>query len=304
MIFSILSSGENLVSGVAHPLLAEKQVSMDVLRLDKVHPLVSGNKWFKLRFYAQKAIDIGAGSLITFGGAWSNHIHATAAYCKEAGIQSIGIIRGEKPTDPSYTLMDAANWGMELRYLSRQEYRNKILPDDLQDMVERGKAILVPEGGYGLPGREGAAGIPGLLPEVPYDEIFCATGTGTTMAGIIEAAGHRSKITGISALKGHWGIGADILALLPGKESLYPHEVSQDDHAGGYAKWDDKLIHFMNEWYQETGIPTDIIYTGKLFQAVMRRVRENHFIPGRKILVVHSGGLQGNRSLEKGTLIF
>lgn len=304
MIFSILSPTPSLVARVSHPLLKEKQVSMDVLRLDLIHPLVSGNKWFKLHGYAEKAIPHKSSKLITFGGAWSNHIHATAAYCQQAGLKAIGLIRGEKPARLSDTLQDAIEMGMELHFLSREDYRAKNIPVELRALLESGEAVLVPEGGYGPTGKEGAAGIPGLIPEDPYDEIYCAAGTGTTMAGIIQAAGRYSRITGISVLKGHTGLENDILNLLPGMETLHPHLVSQDDHLGGYAKWDQGLIDFMNAWYEETSIPTDIVYTGKLFKAVMRRVAENHFDPGRKILVVHSGGLQGNRSLKKGTLIF
>lgn len=292
------------IEPVHHPLLNEKQVRMDVLRLDLIHPLISGNKWYKLRYYVAPHRHGDPVHLITYGGAWSNHILATAALGQEMNWSTTGLIRGEAPTSFSETLEQARSLGMQLRFLSRTDYRDKMMPDDLQADIQQQKALLIPEGGYGIPGKDGAATIPGLLPSPPYDEIFAACGTGTTLAGLIEAVGDRSRVTGISVLKGHTGLERDILALLPDRSALYPHQLSHDDHEGGYARYTPELIAFMNEFYEHTGIPTDFVYTGKLFQAVMRRVKENHFAPQRKILVIHSGGLQGNRSLKKGTLIF
>lgn len=304
MIFSLSTPGQIHPEKVTHLLLDEKQVHMEVLRLDRIHPLVSGNKWFKLRYYAEKAQQTSQKTIVTFGGAWSNHILATASYCHENGLKAIGLIRGEQSTRQSLTLQDAQDLGMELRFLSREAYRSKQLPDDINVLIQHKAAILVPEGGFGIEGKQGAATIPGLQSEPSFDDIFCAVGTGTTMAGIIQTAGQESTIHGIVVLKGCVSMERDILSLLPDQEDLGRHLLHHNDHRGGYARWDDELIQFMNDWHRDTAIPTDIIYTGKLFYAVMKRVRENHFPPGRRILVVHSGGIQGNRSLEKGTLIF
>ncbi|MBN8667637.1 MAG: pyridoxal-phosphate dependent enzyme [Chitinophagales bacterium] len=304
MIFSLSTSDHIAPEKVTHPLLEEKQVRMEVLRLDRIHPLVSGNKWFKLRYYAEKARHTSQKMIVTFGGAWSNHILATAAFCHENGLRAIGLIRGERPTSLSLTLQDALELGMELQFLSRETYRIKQLPHDIDLLIQQNGAVLVPEGGFGIEGRKGAATIPGLQSSPPFEDIFCAVGTGTTMAGLIHTADEASTIHGIVVLKGYVSMERDILSLLPGHTDLGRHILDHDAHHGGYAHWDNELIRFMNDWYQSTGIPTDIIYTGKLFYAVMKRVKENHFPAGRKILVVHSGGLQGNRSLKKGTLIF
>ncbi|MDX1954870.1 MAG: pyridoxal-phosphate dependent enzyme [Chitinophagaceae bacterium] len=304
MIFSLSTPDHIQPEKVTHPLLEEKQVRMEVLRLDRIHPLVSGNKWFKLRYYAEKARHTSQKMIVTFGGAWSNHIHATAAFCRENGLQAIGLIRGERPSTLSSTLQDALDMGMELQFLSREVYRSKQLPPDIELLIRQNDAVLVPEGGFGMEGRQGAATIPGLRSSPPVGDIFCAVGTGTTMAGLIHTAAETSTIHGIVVLKGYASMEREILSLLPDRADMGPHLLHYNDHLGGYARWNDELIRFMNDWYQITGIPTDIIYTGKLFYAVMKRVKENHFPPGRKILVIHSGGLQGNRSLEKGTLIF
>lgn len=304
MIFSLSTPEHIQPEKVNHPLLEEKQVRMEVLRLDRIHPLVSGNKWFKLRYYAEKAQHTSKKMIVTFGGAWSNHILATAAFCRENGLSAVGLIRGERSITLSPTLQDALDLGMELQFLSREAYRRKQLPADIELLIQQKEAILVPEGGFGMEGRQGASTIPGLISAPPFEDIFCAVGTGTTMAGLIHSAVEASTIHGIVVLKGYASMEKDILSLLPDQGDLGRHVLHHEDHWGGYARWDIELIRFMNDWYKDTGIPTDIIYTGKLFYAVMKRVRENHFPPGRKILVVHSGGLQGNRSLEKGALIF
>jgi 1-aminocyclopropane-1-carboxylate deaminase len=278
------------------PQWAEKNVQVSVLRLDLVHPVISGNKWFKLRYYLDDAIHQGFSRIITFGGAWSNHILATAAACKLAGLHATGIIRGEEPPSWSATLLMARDLGMDLRFVGRQDYREKKLPRDLGE----GKTYLVPEGGQGPKGVKGAATICELFERDAYSHICCATGTGTMMAGLVSAAGD-SLVTGINVLKNP-GVEETIRELLEGNNSEFV--VCNDYHFGGYARYNEELINFMNGFFQQAGIPSDFVYTGKLFWGVNDLIQQGFFPAGSKILVIHSGGLQGNSSLENGTLIW
>lgn len=284
---------EDLATLEPLPWLSNAHTEVHVLRLDRVHPLISGNKWYKLRFYLEAAKTQGK-NIVTFGGAYSNHILATAAACKLEGIPCAGIIRGEAPRFCSQTLTDAAALGMELHFTTREAYRQKRLPEQFAG----DSWLVIPEGGYGIPGMRGAATIP--VPTGRFDHICCAVGTGTMLAGLLQTAAAGTTVTGFSVLKNHQSSKQEIDALLPDHR---PYFLNHDFHFGGYAKYDASLIRFMNELYGQTGIPTDFVYTAKLFYGV-RALLEKDLKNSRNVLVVHSGGLQGNRSLPKGTLIF
>ncbi|MGJ7029804.1 1-aminocyclopropane-1-carboxylate deaminase/D-cysteine desulfhydrase [Niabella hirudinis] len=285
---------EDLATLEPAPWLGNGYTNVQVLRLDRVHPLISGNKWYKLRFYLETARRQGK-NVVTFGGAYSNHILATAAACSQAGIPCAGIIRGEAPLHHSQTLTDAAALGMELHFITREAYKQQQLPAPFRNE----SWLMIPEGGYGIPGMLGAATIP--IPPGVYDRICCATGTGTMMAGLLHAASPGTAVTGFSVLKNHRQLSAEVHALLPGLAAA--PAINHDFHFGGYAKYNATLIQFMNTFYTQTGIPTDFVYTAKLFYGV-KSMLEQEFKNDRNILVIHSGGLQGNRSLPKETLIF
>jgi 1-aminocyclopropane-1-carboxylate deaminase len=274
--------------------------TLHVLRLDLIHPVISGNKWFKLKNYMEDALRLGRDTLVTLGGAYSNHIVAAAAACKLYGLKSIGIIRGEKPALLSPTLQDAASYGMELEFVSREDYRSRRMPEHI---AARQDIYLVNEGGYGTKGAEGAASILSEAGDGNYTHILAATGTGTMLAGLALAAKHSQEVTGIPVLKNSGSLGEEIDALLP-QEKKGSFRLLDGFHFGGYAKHTAELIRFMNRWYELTGIPTDFVYTGKLFFALDQLMRQGYFPEGSRVLAIHSGGLQGNRSLPKGTLIF
>ncbi|ANH80707.1 1-aminocyclopropane-1-carboxylate deaminase [Niabella ginsenosidivorans] len=277
------------------PWLSNQRTNVYVLRLDNIHPLISGNKWYKLRYYLKEAKEQHK-KVVTFGGAYSNHILATAAACKLYGLECAGIIRGEAPARYSETLTDAASHGMELHFISREAYAAKQVPETLTGK----QYYVIPEGGYGHLGMLGAATIP--FPAGFFDAVCCATGTGTMMAGLICASGNKTKVTGFSVLKNHNSLTQEITALLP--ENVQKNfSVNDSFHFGGYARYNAELIRFMNQLYTATGIPTDFVYTGKLFYGV-KALLATGFGECRNLLTVHSGGLQGNRSLPKGTLIF
>lgn len=280
------------------PVFTERDLQVDMLRLDKLHPVISGNKWFKLRYYLEQAKTTGIRTLLTFGGAWSNHLHATAAACYLNGLQAIGIIRGEKPAVLSTTLQDAGNWGMQLIFTDRASYREKKIPE----CIDQASLLIAGEGGYGPAGAAGAATLLDYCNTTAYTHILCATGTGTMLAGIMNRCAPHIHCTGISVMKNNFSLPEATRLLLQDKSRL--PSILHDFHEGGYARHTPALLAFMNDFYTQTGIPTDFVYTGKLVKAVHELALKNHFPAGSKILLIHSGGLQGNSSLSKGTLIF
>lgn len=278
-----------------------KNIHCDVLRLDLLHPVVSGNKWFKLKYYLQEAIGLGKDTIATFGGAYSNHIVATSFAAREAGLKSTGFIRGEKPPQLSPSLTEAMHYGMELVYVSRESYQNK---ERIIDQHSASNWFWVNEGGFGTTGMIGAKDILNTIDASSYSQIICACGTGTTLAGLVAAALPHQSCIGISALKGHVNLKNDVMDLLDQEHHSKHFEVFHGYHFNGYAKHPAELINWMNEIWEEEQLPTDIVYTSKMMYAVKDLIEKNYFIEDQKLLIVHSGGLQGNRSLAKGTLAF
>ncbi|HEX8356222.1 MAG TPA: pyridoxal-phosphate dependent enzyme, partial [Segetibacter sp.] len=176
------------------------QLTLDVLRLDELHPIISGNKWFKLQYYLHEALELQKQTVATFGGAWSNHIIATAFACKEAGLRSLGIIRGEEPKQLSPTLQYAMDYGMKLHFVSRERYRNK---QAVKAGISDTDHYWIDEGGFGLTGAKGASEILQLVNSSTYSHIICAVGTGTMLAGLLIAANEGQQLIGISSMKGN-----------------------------------------------------------------------------------------------------
>lgn len=281
------------------PQFAEAGIEIDMLRLDKIHSFISGNKWFKLRYYLEEAKVQKKKRVITFGGAWSNHLLATAAACQLHQLECTGIIRGEKPALLSDTLQRAMGMGMQLVFLDRGDYAAKKIPAELchQDHY------FIQQGGYGEQGARGAAEMMKHADrERTYTHILCAVGTGTMLAGLLRTIIPPQQATGISVMKNNFQLEEDVKRLTG--NSINHFRIIHDYHFGGYARYDPSLMHFMNEWYTATAIPTDIVYTGKLCFAVNDLANKNYFPGGSRVLLIHSGGITGNASLKKGTLIF
>lgn len=285
------------------PLFGQQRVAASVLRLDAVHPVVSGNKWYKLKMYLAAALEENKKTVVTFGGAYSNHIVATAAACAAAGLSSYGIIRGEKAPMLAPTLLQAASLGMHLFFTSREAYSNKVIPEELALQLNGIDHIIIPEGGYGEKGMKGAATIFDGIDIRQFTHILCAVGTGTTLAGLVLSSLPHQHVMGISVLKNNFSLQQAVQHLLP-ESKMVNYQLLHNHHCGGYAKHTPELLAFMDEWYRQTGIPSDFVYTGKLFFAFQQLCADQYFPPGSNVLLVHSGGLQGNRSLRPGTLIF
>ncbi len=282
------------IDNIESTLLKEKNIELSVLRIDKIHPVISGNKWFKLKYYLKNYAANNYEGIITFGGAWSNHIIATASTCAMLNTKSIGIIRGEKPKKLSATLQFAESFGMQLQFISRENYKQKNTFYLTELKKQFPHFYFIPEGGRGESGEKGAGEILDLVTKIDYTHIACAIGTGTMFSGICKASTPSQKIIGIEVLKG-----------LNSITSPTPNAIIYSEfHFGGYAKYTTELINFMNNFYEETKIPTDFVYTGKLFYAIMELIKKDRFPQGSKLLVIHSGGLQGNSSLQKELLKF
>jgi len=284
----------------AVPSFCLNHIQIDVLRLDELHPIVSGNKWFKLKFYLQQAQEQKVNNIASFGGPYSNHLVALAFAAKKYNLQSIGYVRSNEDEPITPTLQEAMQYGMNLKFLGRNNFQ--LLKTELLENNDATHTYIVDEGGYGILGAQGAATILSNPLTNNYSHIVCAVGTGTMMAGLINAAKPHQHVIGIPVLKNEITIRDEITQLLTNKES--PFTLLHDFHLGGYAKTNQVQFEFMNQLWETEKIPTDIIYTSKVFMAVKKIIANSYFSPTAKILIIHSGGLQGNRSLPAGTLLF
>ena len=288
-----------------HPVFRKHELYADILRLDKIHPEISGNKWFKLKYYLRQAKEENKHTLISFGGAYSNHILALAAAATMNGFASMGLIRGEESRPLSHTLAAAKEFGMKLKFLSRQEYYDcKNAGEKNNSGLYAPDTLLIPEGGAGREGIRGAEDILPVIPFTGYSHICCAVGTGATLAGLINRAEQNQKIIGVSVLKGTRDLNPLDPSWISNKSKLDQVHIIHQDHFGGYAKYNLLLLEFMNDVFTKSGIPSDFVYTGKLFYSIVRLVGDNIFPAGSKILILHTGGIQGNRSLPPGLLQF
>ena len=285
-------------------LFIEKGITLAVLRLDKIHPIISGNKLFKLHYLLQEALQTPDQMVITFGGAYSNHLVATAYACRQNNLSCVGIVRGERPAQLSHTLQYCLHFGMELHFISRQEYNKKEQPDFIIQLKKRwGAAVVIPEGGYHPLGAKGAAAIMDYIAD-NTTHIACATGTATTLAGLVAGAKAHQQVLAFPALKGC----TDTLQRLAflNESLLDPQQLHIEPayHFGGYAKHTPTLIAFMNQLYNQFLLPTDFVYTAKMMYGVLDLIKNDFFKPGSNIACVHTGGLQGNLSLQKNLLTF
>ncbi len=242
--------------------------------------------------------------IVTFGGAYSNHLLATAYACQAAGVQSVGIVRGEKPSILSHTLQKCMEYGMQLKFISRQQYAEREMKYFIDELdKEYKKYYIIPEGGYNPLGAKGAAHIMKLV-EDDITHICCAAGTATTIAGLLIGANNHQKIVGFPVLKNIIDLQQRVSFLTNTNNDFVNLQIKNEYHFGGYAKKTPTLINFMNNIYKVHLLPTDFVYTGKMMFGVMDSIKKDFFEKGSKICCLHTGGLQGNLSLPTGALIF
>ena len=286
-------------------LFIQKQVTLSVLRLDKIHPVVSGNKFFKLHYFLEEALVSKRDTILTFGGAYSNHLAATAYACKALKLKSIAVVRGEKTTISSHTLNECIENGMLLKFVSRQQFSEKDNADYIDDLkMEFGNCLIIPEGGYAPAGAKGAALIIDLIQYNGYTHICTASGTATTTAGLLLAAKPEQIVISLPVLKGMTDNKTRIKELTENTSDLKNLQILDNYHFGGYAKKTDELISFMNDCWIKYKLPLDFVYTGKMLYGIVDSIKKDRFDKGSKILCVHTGGLQGNKSLPLNSLLF
>ena len=276
-------------------LMDQPDIHLDLKRLDLIHPHISGNKFYKLKYNLQHAKQLGQDTLITFGGAFSNHIAATAYAAHYFGFNSIGIIRGEELADQrlNHTLSTASQFGMQLEFINRQDYRNKEQPDFLAELQSRfPNAYIIPEGGTNSLAIQGCKEILSEQDRQNYDVICCAVGTGGTITGLIESSHFNQNILGFSALKGDF-LTSDVTHLTAKKN----WKIIDEYCCGGYAKTSAQLIEFIQFFEKQYQIPLEPIYTGKMLFGIFDLIEKAYFPPHTRILAIHSGGLQGRQNL-------
>lgn len=270
------------------------EVQVTVKRLDLVHPTISGNKFFKLKYNLIEARKLGYTQLLSFGGAYSNHIYALAQAAHEYGFDSIGIIRGEELQDQALNpmLTTAIKLGMQLQFINRQDYRRKHTPEFLAKLQQRyPNAYIIPEGGSNVLAIKGTAEILKDFDRENFDVICCAVGTGGTIAGLINASSPQQKVIGFSALKGDFL--NDEVQKWTTKNNW---QIIADDTFGGYAKYDQRLLNFMENMQQKYQLPLEPIYTGKAFYQLWQLIQQGYFTASTRILFIHTGGLHKDSS--------
>ncbi|WP_257667116.1 1-aminocyclopropane-1-carboxylate deaminase/D-cysteine desulfhydrase [Parapedobacter tibetensis] len=279
------------VENLDFPLFQQKGLTVHVKRDDMIHPFISGNKWRKLKYVLQAARDGNKNHLITFGGAWSNHLLATACAGAKFGFKTTAFVRGETVSNANLSLSKV--FGMELIFTDRTTYKDKLALYN-RYFEQDTQAYFIDEGGHGVDGARGCGEIFDELEQV-YDHVFCACGTGTTLAGLHMGKtrkGLNTLLHGIPVLAGGDFIQQAVTELYPEAAS---HDIilHTDYHFGGYAKTTPELTDFINGFCAKTGILIEPVYTGKLFYGVFDLTSKDYFQRGENILIIHTGGLTG-----------
>jgi 1-aminocyclopropane-1-carboxylate deaminase len=284
------------------PILEEKKVELSIKREDLIHPFVSGNKFRKLKYNLKEAKKLKKKALLTFGGAYSNHIAATAVAGKLAGFKTFGIIRGEElgknlteTIAENATLREAHNNGMKLQFVSREDYRQKTSFGFIEKLKNKwGDFYLIPEGGTNILAVKGCEEI--LTEEDKQFNYICsALGTGGTISGLINSLGKQQKVIGFPALKGNF-LSEEIKKYTIKRKNW---SLQKEYHFGGYAKYNEELIRFINEFKMDTNVLLDPIYTGKMVFGIIDLIKKDKFAEGTKILAIHTGGIQGIEGINK-----
>jgi 1-aminocyclopropane-1-carboxylate deaminase len=303
----------SILTKIDDTALEQYQIELWMKRDDLLHPVVSGNKWRKLKYILDHALSLGADTIISMGGAYSNHLHALAYVGKVLGLKTIGLIRGGQPEVLTPTLLDMQNWGMELKFVSRSDYRMlrqykgwhapHQLPADLRHTHHPWRYLpgltprqyWLPEGGSLGLALKGVAELVNEI-EIPYGILCVPSGTGTTLAGIIDAVPEQVSVLGFAALKNAGFLTAEVASML--SRPCNNWRINLDYHFGGFAKTNAELGSFIEDFELKTSIPLEPVYTGKMMYAVYDLIGKHYFKPGQRIIAVHTGGLQGKRGFS------
>ena len=294
-----------------HPLFTHYNVQVHVKRDDSIHPIISGNKWRKLKYnLAQIKQNMSIKGVLSFGGSYSNHIHALAFACYQQKIPCIGVIRGEKNYASNFTLSWARYWGMKLHFVDRKTYRRRHDADYLAQLQQTfPDYFIVPEGGSNELAIAGVAEIiTELNQQTTFDTLITPTGSGGTLAGLVAGdynTGNRQhKLLGIAVLKEAGYLIDEIQKLLPSTAKQHDNwHLLTDFHRGGYAKFNPLDVEQLLEFNQVTGVVFEPIYSGKMILAFLDLLKQGYFSSGERIVLLHTGGMQGiGGMIERGVL--
>jgi 1-aminocyclopropane-1-carboxylate deaminase len=296
-------AGRVPVQRVGLKTLTDAGIELVVHRDDLIDPELSGNKFYKLFFNLRNAREQGFTRLLSFGGAYSNHLYALAAAGHRYGFSTVGVVRGERPAQLSPTLWDAEAWGMQLVFISRTDYRNKSEPELLAELQSRyGEFYLIPEGGANLAGARGMQLLGQALEQQlkgDYTAVCMACGTGTSVAGLAAGIDSTKLAVGFSVLKGEGGLGDAVATTyhqLCVSKTTANWRLITGFHAGGYGKkHPEYLSQFWQSFERNSGIPLDPVYTVKMFWGINFLAQQGYWPRGSRIVAIHSGGLQGRR---------
>jgi len=280
---------------IFHPIFEKHQLIVSVKRDDHIHPIISGNKWRKLKFNLLFAKNNNYKGIISFGGSFSNHIHALAFACQQQGLNSIGIIRGESDYASNYTLTMAQQWGMAINFVDRKTYRLREDTDYLENLKQKyPDHLLVPEGGSNKLALGGVGEIiTELNQQCEFDTLLTPVGSGGTLAGLIQADNNQHQLLGISVLKQDGYLTEQVNHLLSEEQHFYNWQILSEFHRGGYAKFSKEDEQRIVNFNLQTGFVFEPVYSGKMLLAFLDLIEQGYFSKGQRIVLLHTGGLQG-----------
>ena len=287
---------------ITSQLLTDKKLVLNIKRDDLLHPLISGNKWRKLKYNLVHMQQQGKTELLTFGGAFSNHIHACAAAGKEFNLTTHAIVRGPELDLNNPTLKFAQQCGMQLHAVNRLEYKQRHDKAYLAELQTRfPNAYILPEGGTNEFAIEGCKELAQSLPE--HDYLICPTGSGGTLAGLIEGSSNKTNLLGIAVLKQAEYLRDEIQTLSPKAKSQKNWQLLTQFHDGGYGRFSTELWRFCQHMQQQHHLPLEPIYSGKMMYALWQLIHDDYFAANSRIIAIHTGGLQGLEGLKYRELI-
>ncbi|MCC7050975.1 MAG: 1-aminocyclopropane-1-carboxylate deaminase/D-cysteine desulfhydrase [Bacteroidia bacterium] len=293
------------VNKIALPILKEKKIDLHLLRLDLTHPFVSGNKWYKLKYNLIEAKEKKYNTLLSFGGPYSNHLSALSYAAKVNGFNLISIIRGvfdESKYSPTLNYLKENN--TQFVFVSREEYKLRYQPDYINFIAQKfPQAYIIPEGGANEFGLKGCSEIGDLITE-RYDLVTVSVGTSSTLTGLLISQNiNYNRVEGYMSLRGEDVLSEKINTILKEHNSIRTYQLIRDYHFGGFGKYNSELIDFINWFYNQTGVELDMVYTAKMMYGLLDRVKKNTLPNVKKILAVHTGGLQGNIELKEKNIL-
>lgn len=295
-------SEENTLQKINSPLLTEKGLNLYIKRDDLLHPLVNGNKWRKLKYNLAQMQELNKTELLTFGGAFSNHIHACAAAGKLFNLTTHAIVRGPELDESNPTIQFAKNCGMQLHVVSRLEYKLRHDPTYLENLQAKfPHAYILPEGGTNSFAIPGCAELVSGLPK--HDYLFCPTGSGGTLAGLIQGSEATTQVVGVAVLKQADYLKSEIKKLSTKAQAQDNWQLLTQFHDGGYGKFSPALWQFCQMMTRHHNLPLEPIYSGKMMYAIWQLIEQNFFPIGSSIVAIHTGGLQGLNGLKYRNLI-